>query len=263
MKIACITGATEGIGYAFARLFAGKGYNLILVARNKIRLQELENELSPLGITVHTYAQDLSRVENARMIYEDIRKNEWPVDYLVNNAGFGIDAPYTETDWEKESAMLNLNMITLAYFTKVFARDMKRRKSGNILNVASLAAFQPGPFMAGYCATKAFVLSLSEAVDFELKGSGVHVTALCPGVTDTKFHSVAGTERVGMSRYLSHATAAEVATYGYRLMEKGKSMGVFGWMNKLLVFSNRFVCRSFAIALSARMLRPEMKKRKR
>lgn len=257
MKTACITGATEGIGYEFARLFARKGCNLILVARNEVRLQEIVRELSPLGITVHTYAQDLSRIENARRIYEDIRKNEWMVDYLVNNAGFGIDASYTETDWEKESAMLNLNMITVAYFTKVFARDMKERRSGNILNVASLAAFQPGPYMAGYCASKAFVLSLSEAVNYELKGSGVHIAALCPGVTDTKFHAVARTEKVGMSRYLSHATAAEVAAYGYRLMENKQPVGIFGCMNKVLVFFDRFVSRSFATALSARMLKPE------
>lgn len=256
MKTACITGATEGIGYAFARLFARKGCNLILVARNEVRLLKIAGELSPLGITVQTYAEDLSRIGNARRIYEDIRKNGWPVDYLVNNAGFGIDAPYTETDWEKEADMLNLNMITLAYFTKVFARDMKQCGRGTILNVASLAAFQPGPYMAGYCATKAFVLSLSEAVNYELKGTGVHVTALCPGVTDTKFHAVARTEEVGMSRYLSHASAEEVATYGYRLIIRKQPVGVFGRMNKLLVFFNRFVSRSLATSLSARMLKP-------
>lgn len=255
MKTACITGATEGIGLAFARLFASKGCNLILIARNEPRLREIAAELSSPEITVHIYARDLSLTQNARFIYEDIQNNRMQVDYLVNNAGFGIDAPYIETDWDKELAMLNLNMITVAYFTKVFARRMTEQGFGRILNVSSIAAFQPGPYMAGYCATKSFVLSLSQAVNYELKGSDVYVTALCPGVTDTKFHVVAQTQTVGMSEYLSHATPDQVADYGYWLMMKKRSLGVYGWINKLIVFSNRFAPRSVSVALSARLLR--------
>lgn len=151
--------------------------------------------------------------------------------------------------------MLNLNMITLSYFTKAFACEMKVRGAGRILNISSIAAFQPGPYMAGYCATKAFVLSLSQAVNFELKGSGVTVTAVCPGVTDTKFHDTADSNNTFMVKLLSHASAEQVAEYAYRKMMKGKALGVYGFMNKLMTFSNRFVSGSAAVAVSSKILK--------
>lgn len=255
MNTALITGATNGIGLEFARIFANKGIGLILVARNEEQLNHIKNELSVQGITVEVYARDLSITKNAEEIYHLLKEKQTSVDYLINNAGFGIDAPYIETEWEKEEKMFNLNMLTVAYFTKVFARDMKKKGYGRILNVASIAAFQPGPYMAGYCATKAFILSLSEAVNYELKGTDVSVTALCPGVTDTLFHAVAKTEEVGMSRYLPHATAGEVAAYGYKLLVKKKSMGVYGIWNRIIVFSNRLVPRKVSIFLSAKLLK--------
>lgn len=252
---ALITGATEGIGYEFSKIFAQKGINLILVARNETRLQQIATELSLYKIEVKIYAKDLSVIENTMFIYNDLRVNNITVDYLINNAGFGINDNYIAIDWQKEQEMFNLNMITLSYFTKVFAKDMVARKYGRILNLGSTGSFQPGPYMAGYCATKAFVLSLSEAVNYELKGTNVSVSTLCPGVTDTKFHSVAHTENTIMSKLLSHATPEEVANYGFKIMMKGKSLGIHGFLNKIIVFSDRLICRRILIAFTGKMLK--------
>lgn len=255
MKTACITGATNGIGLEFAKLFASQGANLVLVARDARRLQQIKEELSAYAITIEIYSFDLSLQQNAEKLYNTLKEKHTTVDFLINNAGFGIDAPYTEIPWEETEKMFRLNMLTVAYFTRVFAGDMKKQGSGKILNVASIAAFQPGPYMAGYCASKAFVLNLSEAVNYELKGTGVQVTALCPGVTDTLFHSVAHTEKVGMSQHLPHASAKEVARYGYRLLMGNKAVGIQGWFNRLLVFSNRLAPRSLSTHLAAKLLK--------
>jgi uncharacterized protein len=255
MNTALITGASGGIGLEFARLFAKKGHNLILVARNEEQLQCIALELEVFNIEVKIYAKDLSILDNAKFIYDDLKKKNIVVNFLINNAGFGIKGLYTEIEWHREYEMYILNMITLAYFTKVFARDMKERNFGRIINLGSTGSFQPGPYMAGYCATKAFVLNLSEAVNYELRGSDVSVTVLCPGVTDTKFNEVANTENTRMSKYFSHATAAEVAEYGYRIMMKRKSSGVQGLFNKVLTFSNRFGSRNMTIAAAAKMLK--------
>lgn len=255
MKTALITGASEGIGYELSKIFAKNGYNLILVARNETRLISIQQELSKHKTDIRYYAKDLSIVENARFIYEDLIAKNIKIEFLVNNAGFGINGDFTEISWEKEFQMYNLNMLALAYFTKVFAKDMKLKGFGRILNVASTGSFQPGPFMAGYCATKAFVLSLSEAVNYELEKSNVSVTTLCPGVTDTKFHQNAATENTKMSKFLSHATAEQVAKYGYKIMMKGKSMGVYGLSNKFVISSVRFSTRKITTAFAAMLLK--------
>jgi short-subunit dehydrogenase len=256
MSTALITGASGGIGLEFARIFAEKGCNLILVARNENQLNEIAHELTGThNIEVKVFACDLSNPDNAKFIYEDLKNKNISVDYLINNAGFGINGEFTEIDWSKEFEMYSLNMITLSYFTKVFARDMKSRNFGRIVNLGSTGSFQPGPFMAGYCATKAFVLNLSEAVNYELKGTNVSVTTLCPGVTDTNFHAVAQTENTWMSKFLSHATSSEVAEYGYKIMMKRKPSGVHGFFNKMMVGSNRFASRNSIIAVAAKILK--------
>lgn len=255
MKTVFITGATEGIGLAFARLFAAPDCHLILVARNEQKLQEIATELTARGSQVTYYAKDLSTPGNAQGIYEDIKQKGFQVDDLINNAGFGIDAPFISHEWERERQMLQLNMLTVAYFTQNFARDMVAAGSGRILNVASIAAFQPGPYMAGYCATKSFVLSLSQAVHYELRKSGVTVTALCPGVTDTKFHDVAQSHGTGMTRFMSHATPEQVAAFGYRAMMKGKPVAIYGAANRFTVFALRFLSRKIWVATAARLLR--------
>lgn len=150
-------------------------------------------------------------------------------------------------------------MISLVYFTKAFARDMKSRGFGRIVNIASTAAFQPGPYMAGYCATKAFVLSLSEAVNYELKGTGITVTTICPGYTDTGFHKVAETKDTLMTKLASHASPEEVALYGFNKMMKGKSLGVHGFMNKVMAFSDRLASRTMITAVAAKILKSNSK----
>ncbi len=254
-QTALITGATNGIGLEFANIFAKNGINLILVARNETRLKTISGELSAHNINASFYAQDLARHENAQFIYDDLKTRNIRIDYLVNNAGFGINEQFIDIDWNKELEMYNLNMMTLSYFTKVFSKDMKQNGFGRILNIASMASFQPGPYMAGYCATKAFVLSLSQAVNHELKGSNVSISTLCPGVTDSLFHVVAKSEKTGMTKYLLHASPKEVAIYGYKLMMKGKSLGIYGLSNRLIVFSNRFISRRLTIYLSGLMLK--------
>jgi uncharacterized protein len=255
MKTALITGASEGIGYELAKIFAKNGHDLILIERNENRLQEVTKELSANNIQVKYYAKDLSVLENAKFIYEDLKSQNIKVEYVVNNAGFGINGEYADIEWQRELEMFNLNMITLAYFTKVFAKDMKERGFGRIMNLGSTGSFQPGPYMAGYCATKAFVLHLSEAINYELKKTNVSVTTLCPGVTDSKFHSVANTGKTLMSKFLSHASPENVAKYGSKIMMKGKSYGIHGLMNKLMIFSIRFTGRRIVTALSAKLLR--------
>jgi short-subunit dehydrogenase len=255
MQTALITGASGGIGFELAQIFANKGVNLILVARNEQKLNEIAANFSDKGISVTCYAKDLSNLTNAQDIIADLEMNNKIPDYWVNNAGFGLDAPEIEADWQQELEMLNLNMVTLTYFTKTIAKAMVKRGSGRILNVASIAAFQPGPYMAGYCATKSYVLSFSEAVNYELKGTGVSISTLCPGVTDTGFHVRANTLSSGMFTKLSHALAKDVALYGYHLMMQRKAVGVYGWMNKLMTFSVRFSPRSFVLWLSCALLK--------
>jgi uncharacterized protein len=261
MKTTLITGASEGIGYEFSKIFAKNGHDLVLVARNESRLQTISQELSSnYKIQVKYYAKDLSIPDNAKFIYQDIKSQNILVEYVVNNAGFGINSQYVDIEWQRELEMFNLNMITLAYFTKVFAKDMKERGFGRILNIGSTGSFQPGPFMAGYCATKAFVLNLSEAINYELKGSNVHVSTLCPGVTESKFHEVAQTRKTLMMKFLSHASATDVANYGFKLMMKGKSFSVHGFMNKLMIFSNRFASRGMSIGVAAKLMKVKTNK---
>ena len=242
MKTVFITGATEGIGYEFVQLFAQPDYELVLVARNEEKLQRIVQQLSEKGIKSHYYAKNLSRVENAIFICNDLKIKNITIDYAINNAGFGISESFIDTEWEKENSMYGLNMISLAYFTKQFAIDMKQKGFGRILNFGSTAAFQPIPYMAAYAATKAFVLSLSQAVDYELKGTNVRVLTLCPGVTTSLFHATANTEKsLLQSSLLPVATAKEVALYGFRLLMKQKTVGVHGMLNRLFIFVQRFL----------------------
>lgn len=254
-KTVLITGATQGIGLELARIFAKNGFGLVLAARNHERLKSIKEELLTHNINIDIYPVDLSITANAEFIFNDLKSKNRTINYLINNAGFGINDPYIEIDWQKELEMYNLNMVTLSYFTKAFARDMKEKGFGRILNIASIAAFQPGPYMAGYCATKAFVLSLSQAVNHELKGTNVSVSVLCPGVTDSLFHTVAQSEKTGMSKFMSHASSKDVANYGYQLMINRKSMGIYGLSNRFMIFTNRLASRKLSIYLSGLMLK--------
>lgn len=255
MKTALITGASNGIGLELAKIFAREKINLILVARNEQKLNELAKELAENGIEITIITKDLSITKNAEELYNELKSKGLAIDFLVNNAGFGLRGNITETDWQRELEMLTLNIVSLTYLSKKVAGDMRAAGNGRILNIGSTASFQPGPFMAVYCATKAYVLSFSEAINFELKGTGVSVTTLCPGVTETGFHVVAKTEGSGMLKSMSMASAEDVAKYGYKIMMKGKSMGVYGFVNKIMVSSVRFTPRSIVMGIAAKLLR--------
>ncbi|HEY7005204.1 MAG TPA: SDR family oxidoreductase, partial [Sphingomicrobium sp.] len=187
-KVALVTGASAGLGVEFARQLSKRGHALVLAARRKKRLEELAKELG----NARAVAIDLSKANAAAKVMADIEANGETVDFLVNNAGFGLIGHFAELDAKRERQMIDLNVATLADLCRAVAPAMIERKSGGILNVASTAAFQPGPKMAVYFATKAFVLSLSEAIHEELKPHGVKVSCLCPGPTRTEFGDVAG-----------------------------------------------------------------------
>ena len=187
-KIALITGASAGLGVEFARQLSERGHRLVLVARRKDRLEELAKELG----NARAVALDLSKGNAAAKLLADVEAAGEQVDILVNNAGFGLIGRFADADAKRLRQMIDLNVGTLTDLCRAVAADMIKRKSGGIINVASTAAFQPGPNMAVYFATKAFVLSLSEALHEELKPHGVHVTCLCPGPTRTEFGAVAG-----------------------------------------------------------------------
>jgi len=183
-----ITGASNGIGLELAVLHASKGGDLVLVARNKVKLNELKSDLeNKFKIDVYIIGKDLSAPSSAQEVYDEIYNQNIQVDFLINNAGIGDFGMFSETKWQKELEMINLNITTLTLFTKIFLQEMIKRKSGRIMNVASTASFQPGPMMAVYCATKSYVLSFTEAVSNEIIGMGVSITALCPGATETGF----------------------------------------------------------------------------
>lgn len=256
MKTVLITGASEGIGYELSQLFANAHYQLILVARNEQKLNAMCETYTSNGIKCTYFVADLSIMSHVERLADKIDQLPFKIDYLINNAGFGIYRNSTELDWEKESAMYQLNMISLAYLTKHFSIQMTKNGFGRILNVASIAAFQPLPFMAGYAASKAFVLSLSQALNEELKKQNVYVSTLCPGVTESKFHNTANTEKklLGAS-FFPVATAQEVAQYGYKLLMSGKNIGIYGLLNRIQIGLLRFIPRAFIVKIVGIMMK--------
>src|ERR1700723_489566 len=214
---ALITGASGGIGEALARIFAAQKHDLVLVARTEDKLQSLSAELSRAhGIQSRVLAADLTDPTAPPRLFQAIQDQGVTIDALVNNAGFGKRGAYAEIDYEIEARMIQLNVTTLAHLTRLFLPGMLERRSGKILNVASTAAFVPGPFMAVYYASKAFVLSFSEALAEEARDTGVHVSCLCPGATKSQFRARAGT---GATRFGQTAAVMEsmpVAQAGYK-----------------------------------------------
>lgn len=253
-NIALITGASNGIGLELAKVHASKGGDLVLVARNKTKLDELKAELeSQFKVSVYTIGKDLSANNSAQEVYDETTKQNIQIDYLINNAGFGDFGMFSETEWIKELQMINLNITTLTQFTKLYLQDMVKRKSGKIMNVASTAAFQSGPTMAVYYATKAYVLSFSEAVDNEVSGKGVTVTTLCPGPTESGFQAAAAMEESNLVKGKKLPTAKEVAEYGYSSMMKGKTVAIHGMINWIMANSVRFTPRALVVKLTRKI----------
>jgi short-subunit dehydrogenase len=252
---ALITGASNGIGLELARIHASKGGDLVIVARSKSKLDELKNELEKeFKIVVYTIGKDLSAINSAREVYDETNNQNIQIDILINNAGFGDFGLFAETDWNKESEMINLNISTLTLFTKLYLQDMVKRRSGKIMNLASTAAFQPGPMMAVYFATKAYVLSFSEALSNEVSSKGVSVTALCPGPTTSGFQTAASMDNSKLFNNKNLPTSKEVAKYGYYAMIKGKTVAIHGIMNNILASSIRFVPRTVVLKISRTIL---------
>jgi short-subunit dehydrogenase len=238
-KVALITGASAGLGVEFAKALSERGHRLVLVARRKERLDQLAKELGK----ARAVALDLSKAGAADKLIADLQAHGEVVDVLVNNAGFGLIGKFAELDAKRERQMIDLNVGTLTDLCRAVAPQMIKRKSGAILNVASTAAFQPGPKMAVYFATKAFVLSLSEALHEELKPHGVKVSCLCPGPTRTEFGDVAGFGGNGLFDRVAMESPAVVRA-GLEGLDKNKAVVVPGWMNKLTANSGRFAPRS-------------------
>jgi len=250
--LALITGASVGLGREFARRFAADGFNVALVARHQEQLQNVKSEIEAAhGVTGYVLPGDLSDPECPGRIHRAVRAEGLDVTVLVNNAGFGGYGFFHETDLEPELRMIQVNVASLVALTKLFVRDMVARGSGHIINVSSTAAFQPGPLQSVYYATKSFVLSFSEAIDNELSGTGVRVTAFCPGPTRTEFHKRAGTEMsFGGMRQM---TAEDAVRAGYEGYKKGKRVVIAGAQNRFLAFSTRLAPRRLTTHIARRL----------
>ena len=241
-----MTGASSGIGFELAKRFARDGHSLVLVARSAERLEEVAKELKT---SVTPIARDLSRPGSATELFSELRTRSIEIEILVNCAGFGASGWFAQTDLDVEREMMQLNMVSLTELTKLALPDMIRRRAGRILNVASTAAFQPGPRMAVYYASKSYVLSFSEALANELAGTGVTVTTLCPGPTYTGFGKRAGIDGANVFR-AGVMSAEAVADAGYRGLMKGKGLVIPGLRNRLLAASVRFSPRKLVTAIT-------------
>jgi len=249
-KTALITGASNGIGLELAKVHASKGDNLILVARNIQKLNDLKLELEKqYGISVYNIEKDLSIVNAAQEVYNDIKQKGLSVDYLINNAGFGDFGLFHLSDWKKTEQMIALNITALTQFTRLYLSDMVKTGQGKIMNVASTAAFQPGPTMAVYFATKSYVLHFTEAISNEIEGTGVTITALCPGATESGFMDAASLQESKLFKGKKLPTSKEVAIFGYDQMMKGKVVAIHGLMNYIMANSSRFTPRSVVLKI--------------
>lgn len=244
-KPALVTGASGGIGLEFAKLLAADGHDLVLVARSADKLEALAAELERThGTRSRIIAADLGQVGAASELMRTLDGEGVELDILINNAGFGLYGPFLTTELQAELDMIQLNVVALTELSKLVIAGMVARKRGRVVNVASTAAFQPGPLMAVYYATKAYVLSLSEALATELEGTGVTVTALCPGPTESGFQAAAQLEGSKLVAGRKLPSSAEVAAFGVKAMARGQVVAVHGLQNRMLVHSVRWMPRS-------------------
>ncbi|NVB39032.1 SDR family oxidoreductase [Pseudenhygromyxa sp. WMMC2535] len=254
--LALVTGASGGIGLEFARQLAAAGHDLVLVARSEAKLRALADELeSSHSIRARVVAMDLGKPHAASELAAELDALGLAVDVLINNAGFGLFGEFVDTELDEELAMIQLNIVALTELSKHLVRAMKARGRGQVLNVASTAAFQPGPLMAVYYATKAYVLSFSEALAAELEGSGVSVTALCPGPTTSGFQAAAQLEGSKLIKG-KMAGAAEVATHGMRALARGKAVAIPGAQNWMIAQTSRLLPRKTVTRLVKRVQAP-------
>lgn len=248
-----ITGASSGIGLELAHLFAHDGYRLVLVARSRGALRELGDDLQARhSVQVRISAKDLAHPSAPGELYQELQEAGIVLDVLVNNAGFGGNGPFLNTEWNNEAEMIQVNITALTHLTKLFLPQVRARE-GKLLNVASVAAFLPGPFMTVYYATKAYVLSFSEALAEELSGTGTTVTCLCPGPVETNFQKRAGTSTTDLARSPLLVDVREVARAGYEGMKLGKRLVIPGWKNAALIQGLRAAPRGMVTKIVSRM----------
>jgi uncharacterized protein len=251
-KTGLVTGASAGLGKEIASLLAADGHDVVVVARSEAKLKTLASDLEKAhGITAHVVTADLGDASGAARVFEETTKRGLAVDFLVNNAGFGSNGAFLSLDLAREKEMIAVNCTSLLELTHRYATPMKERGFGRILNIASTAGFQPGPFMATYYATKAFVVSFSEALAYELDGTGVTVTCHCPGATATDFASTAGNDKTKLFQRSGIADAKSVALHAYRAMMSGDVLAVHGFMNKVGFHGLRVTPRSIARGIAA------------
>ena len=258
MKVTLITGASSGIGEVFARRLAGRGENVVLVARSEEKLNALCNELgrAAAGVNCQTIALDLSAAGAARQLFEETERRGLEVDTLVNNAGFGSMGDFLSLDLERELNMIDLNVKSLVELTYLYLAPMRKRRRGAIINVASTAAFQPVPYMATYAATKAFVLSFTEALWDENREYNIRVMALCPGATETNFFEAAGVKK---PPFRVAETAEDVVGTALRGLDGGKGHIISGWINYVQTQAERLVPRSVVTRIAGAGMRSGLK----
>ena len=256
---AIVTGASAGLGREFAKLFAAAGHGVVLVARRKNELDVFARQLEgAYSIPTLVVAADLADRAAPKKIFDAVTDAGIDVEFLVNNAGYGSNGTFAELDIDKEIGMVEVNVTSLLALTRLFLPAMIKAGRGRVLNIGSTAGFQPGPFMSTYYASKAFVNSFTEALAFELRGTGVTATVSCPGPTATEFAAIAGNDKTRLFTEKSGvATAADVAREAYEAMKAGKSMVVHGFKNKLGAQALRFSPRAAVIAIAAKLNRTD------
>lgn len=258
MKYTLITGASSGIGLELAKVCARHHQNLILSARSVEKLNSLKQELiKEFKVQVECIPCDLSLPEGATKLFSEVTSKKLLVDILVNNAGLGDHGPFIDSSWERQNEMIQVNITSLTHLTHLFLPFMIQQKSGRILNVASTAAFQPGPLMAVYYATKSYVLHFSEALKEELVGTGVSITTLCPGPTQSGFQAKANfflnQSKVSLIQWVQIPTSKEVAEYAFKQLMHRKPLAVHGVANNFVVQMIRFLPRSIVRKLVKRL----------
>jgi len=254
---ALVTGASSGIGACLARELARDGHDLILAARRLEPMQILARELESYGARATVLAADLSKVDAAASLVRDIQERQLAIDVLVNNSGLGDSGRFDESDPLRMKEMLLVNMAALTELTRLLLPDMLARRRGRVMLVASTAAFQPGPQMAVYCATKAYALSLGEAIAFELRGTGVTITTLCPGATATEFSSVARLDNSALFRGSVPVMSPEqVARAAYRGLKAGRRVVIPGLLNKISAVMGRVMPRFLVLPVASSLMRP-------
>jgi len=254
--IALITGASSGIGLELAREFARDGYDLVLAARRIEPMQALADELKSAGASTTVIASDLSKPGAAAALAAELDARGLAIEALVNNSGLGDNAKFHVSDQTRIGEMLQVNMVALTELTRLLVPGMVKRGRGKVMMVASTASFQPCPNMAVYGATKAYVLSFGEAIGYELRGTGVSVTVLCPGGTTSGFQKVANTENIRFvkSKTSPRMTSAEVARLGFEATKAGRAVYITGLRNRVMAFSVRFSPRGMVLALANSMM---------